>query len=93
MKTKYCPDCGFEKPIDDFALNHGTIKKFCRYHTYERAKKYTVLKKTPNNYINDEERNNVYLILQVMGWTFNKEKQIWYKEGLKDENGIWKFQQ
>ena len=46
----------------------------------------------PNTYENEEQRQDVFLFLQAMGWLFNEENKNWYKEPLKDKNGLWNFQ-
>jgi len=43
METKHCPDCGHDKPINDFAFRNkdrGTRQPYCDNHRKIRAKIY-----------------------------------------------------
>ena len=40
MKMKYCPDCGFEKPVSEFGKSRSTkdgLQAYCKVHRYERV--------------------------------------------------------
>ncbi len=41
----------------------------------------------PNTYANDQQRNEVFDFLKLIGWNFNEEKGIWYKDGIKNKEG------
>jgi hypothetical protein len=41
----------------------------------------------PNTYKDKYQKELVFQFLPLCGWIFNEEKQIWWKPGLKDENG------
>jgi len=43
----------------------------------------------PNQWICDEQRDVVHQILKNLNWSFNPEKQIWYKLPIKDKDGKW----
>jgi hypothetical protein len=43
--------------------------------------------KEPNRWIDDIQRDATFDILKAIGWKFNEEKGIWWKEGIKNENG------
>jgi hypothetical protein len=41
----------------------------------------------PGRWQNDVQKEQVHSALLCFGWKFNEEKNIWYKEGIKDEDG------
>ncbi len=41
----------------------------------------------PNTYANDQQRNEVFDFLKLIGWNFNEEKGIWHKDGIKNKDG------
>ena len=43
----------------------------------------------PNEYVDEWQQKFTFKLLHSFGWIFNEEKQIWYKPGIKDENGVW----
>lgn len=43
--------------------------------------------KEPNRWIDDIQRDATFDILKAIGWKFNEEKGIWWKEGIKNEDG------
>jgi serine protease inhibitor len=44
--------------------------------------------KEPNQYTNEIQKKAVFDIMLSIGWHFNEEKQIWYKEGIKTPEGV-----
>jgi hypothetical protein len=42
----------------------------------------------PNSYQNDYQRDRTFEIMKAIGWKFNEEKGIWWKEGIKTEDGV-----
>jgi DNA-binding CsgD family transcriptional regulator len=61
----------------------------------EAIKKYLKLERpnrprvTPGKYNSKTEQNAVCEFMLLLGWQYNTEKGIWYKNGVKDENNIW----
>ena len=47
-----------------------------------------LLLQKPNCYSNDYQREITFKLMQSMGWKFNEEKGIWWKEGIKTEQGV-----
>jgi DNA-binding CsgD family transcriptional regulator len=43
----------------------------------------------PGKYNSKTEQNAVSEFMLLLGWSFNTEKKIWYKNGVKNENNIW----
>jgi len=48
-------------------------------------------KTEPNQYVDEHQRNSVFKIMLVMGYTFNEEKGIWFKEPWKTKDGEFTF--
>jgi hypothetical protein len=42
----------------------------------------------PNKWMDEYQRESTFNILKAIGWSFNEEKGIWWKEGIKTEDGI-----
>jgi hypothetical protein len=42
----------------------------------------------PNEYIDDYQRDATFNLMKRFGWTFNEENGIWWKEGIKTEEGV-----
>lgn len=97
-KTKRCPRCYEELPIENFYLKKsGARLSWCRECTKAYARKDKVkngfLNQLPVNrfaYTSDGQRLAVWEILKVCGWK-RTEDNIWYKKPLKDENGMWNY--
>lgn len=47
------------------------------------------VKDKPNHYCDDQQREEVFNILTLLGWKFNEENGIWFDGKIKDENGNW----
>lgn len=43
----------------------------------------------PNEYIDDYQKENVFMLMKAMGWTFNEDTKVWSKPGIKDKNNKW----
>lgn len=42
----------------------------------------------PNSYVNDYQRGRTFQIMEAIGWKFNEEKGIWWKDGIKTPDGV-----
>lgn len=42
----------------------------------------------PNKWVDDLQRESTFNILKAIGWNFNEDKGIWWKEGIKNQDGI-----
>ena len=42
-----------------------------------------------NQYVDEYQKQATFNILIALGWTFNEEKGVWWKAGIKDENKNW----
>jgi hypothetical protein len=101
MNYKNCTSCDKLYPISDFYYEwksgSKTIGK-CKSCLNENAKERYKLRREmegfrvevrslPNTYANDQQRNEVFDFLKLIGWNFNEDKGIWFKEGLKNQDG------
>jgi hypothetical protein len=43
----------------------------------------------PGQWFNKEQEQDVSFILTTIGWKYNKEKNVWYDNKIKDMNGEW----
>jgi hypothetical protein len=43
--------------------------------------------KNPNEYIDENQRLSVFRVMKLLGWKFNQNSGIWYKEPLKLKDG------
>ena len=107
MKTKRCPHCQLTKSVDEFSKRNkqfSTLSSWCKkctsnkinenYHYRTKVKDVDdfPVYNEPNLYYNEEQRNQVFEFLNTIGWSYNDDRQIWFKDGIKDRNGIWNFE-
>jgi DNA-binding transcriptional regulator YiaG len=74
--------------------------KPCTLKTYresDRIKREQVLQEqggalairtNPNEYFDDYQKESTFKLMKLMGWSFNEENGIWFKEGIKTKEGI-----
>jgi hypothetical protein len=43
--------------------------------------------KQPNEYVDEFQREQVFMVMEMLGWTF--EGTTWYKPGIKEKDGTW----
>lgn len=95
IKTKTCKGCNQDLPINNFYFLR-TVKCYtnkCKkcYNVYKRPESaWDILtyKANPGEWDSDGQKEIVHSILKAIGWSYNEEKDIWYKKGIKDENGV-----
>jgi hypothetical protein len=98
---KTCTYCGGEFPIIGFYFNsnrngYQSICKNChkekmrlKFHlNYEMIK----IPSQPGKYINQEQKEQTFEVMRLMGWQYHEQNQKWFKYPLKDELGVWGFQ-
>jgi hypothetical protein len=101
-ERKVCVKCGEEQDIDEYyILKNGKINNQCKtclkeysnfYHQKKREEEENErVPMQPNRYMNDAQKQDTFKFMQVLGWTFNEEEQIWYKLPLKDKDGKFHF--
>ena len=70
-------------------------KCYKEYYTNRKLKKLeqnggaTRVRNKPNHYEDEFQKKATFELLNSMGWKFNEQNQIWYKDGIKDSNGNW----
>lgn len=42
----------------------------------------------PNEYVDEYQKEATFNLLKLMGWSFNEENQIWWKDGIKTKDGL-----
>ena len=74
--------------------------KPCTLETYresDRIKRQKVLEEqggalairtNPNEYMDEYQKEATFNLMKLMGWSFNEETGIWWKEGIKTKDGI-----
>lgn len=98
---KMCGNCKIWKNLKEkFYTKNGKHKysycDVCRKEKGEEERmKYIEEKmggervlKQPNTYMNDLQRNTLFMLMESMGWTFN-DNGVWSKPGIKNKDKNW----
>lgn len=97
---KKCSRCfEYRHKIDGYYLNSGKKSRFsmCKICCRKERKKYpskTIEGPTeryypqPNRYYDEKQRLEVFGVMERLGYLFNSENGIWYKEGWKTKDGV-----
>lgn len=97
--TRYCKYCDETKPITEWYIHkNGAPYYKCRACTRSDEKKrrnrisddscgsmFVPLK--PGVFADEQQKECVHSILNTMGFSYNKEKKIWWKKGFRKEDG------
>jgi hypothetical protein len=96
---KQCSDCMEYQPLDNYYLNrYGNHIKRCKscHVKLNREKVRDKIEmnggadsyyKEPNRYWDEEQKKNVFMVMEALGWIFDEPTGIWNKFGIK-ENGV-----
>jgi hypothetical protein len=96
---KQCCDCMVYQPLDNYYLNknknHIKRCKECHGKMYREYKNQKLIDtggadsyyKEPNRYWDEEQKKNVFMVMEAFGWIFDEPTGIWNKPGIK-ENGV-----
>jgi hypothetical protein len=96
---KQCSDCMEYQPLDNYYLNknghHIKRCKECHGKMYKEYKNQKLIDtggadsyyKEPNRYWDEEQKKNVFMVMEALGWIFDEPTGIWNKPGIK-ENGV-----
>jgi hypothetical protein len=96
---KQCYECMVYQPLDNYYLNkNGNHIKRCKncHVKLNREKVQDKIEmsggansyyKQPNRYWDEEQRKNVFMVMEALGWIFDEPTGIWNKPGVK-ENGV-----
>jgi hypothetical protein len=100
-EVKKCNTCHEVKPIDAFYLqSRKDGKRFNRcaaceiekdrlYRENERREQGGAIRvlTQPNTYNDEYQKDATFKIMKAYGWIFNEEKGMWWKPGIKNEDG------
>lgn len=103
MQTKVCSRCKKDKEVSNFYWDKAKQKYYYHCRACEAEKKRILNKKKfkggfgnsesvpiyPNQYIDEEQRLELFEFMQSMGWKFNKNTANWYNNKLRDKDGNW----
>jgi len=96
---KQCCDCMVYQPLENYYLNknknHIKRCKECHGKMYREYKNQKLIDtggadsyyKEPNKYWDEEQKKNVFMVMEALGWIFDEPTGIWNKPGIK-ENGV-----
>lgn len=98
---KECNTCHIVQPIENYYNKKGKTGKIgkmpicrnCYSNLYKRKnikppRSEEKVKETPNLYWNELQRQDTFELMTLLGWKFNEENKKWWKEGLKDSDGV-----
>lgn len=99
---KKCKTCNKWKHVDQYYFHNRELNRrfsSCIPCEVEKNRQLSLKRKeeqggsltvpkSPNKYFDRFQKENTFQFMQLMGWKFNEEKGIWWKEGIKDKNGI-----
>lgn len=100
IETKYCPQCKKDIPLSGYYesnIANGRPCTSCVRKQYQDSKYKKVMseegssliKKQPGEWYDDITKNQVHMVLEILGWTYNEDTNIFSKEGVKDKFGTW----
>jgi hypothetical protein len=99
---KKCNTCHEVKPVEQFYFQSRKsgqrfnrcaeceIEKDRLYREKERKEQGGAIRvySKPNTYNDEYQKDATFKIMKAYGWIFNENNGIWWKPGIKDENGI-----
>lgn len=98
---KTCRVCNETKSVDTgYYRSGGLVCKDCKKLKENDNRKDTRQKKLeeyggseyvrvkPNDYSDEYQRKHTFDVLEAIGWKFNTENNIWYKDGIKTKDGV-----
>ena len=100
---KYCKQCEEFKPIEEFQKQgkyYTLLCKICISEKYHQDKKEKIenfeneemVLMFPNTYKSEIQKKQTFEFLSMLGWIYSEKNNLFYKPGIKDENGIFEFQ-
>jgi hypothetical protein len=96
---KQCSDCMEYQPLDNYYLNangnhikrcrscHGKMYKECKEEKLSNKGGSDRYYEQPNRYFDEEQKKNIFMVMEALGWIFDEPTGIWNKPGIK-ENGV-----
>ena len=101
IPTKTCSVCLKTKPLEtEFYKLRSNYLKICKQCRKERREVemgryyrenggYSRYFPEPNQYTDEFQREQIFMVMDAIGWSFNEDNGIWYKPGLKESDGSW----
>jgi hypothetical protein len=68
------------------ALERDRVARLTKYVENSLPGKFL---SAPNEYVNDFQKEQVFILMKAFGWIFNEDTKIWSKPGVKDKDGNW----
>ena len=104
IEKQVCTKCHNEKLLSEFYYRRKNnrsetrCKECCKEESKKQYKgrnhatnnQYMCIPEQPGTYKNEFQKQETFEILYKLGWSYNEEKNLWYK-GIKDKDGIWNF--
>jgi len=98
IELRECKTCLEKKPRTEYYVK-GTIRGVCKECEKNRAKQNLLEKRIeqggslkvrvfPNNYSDEYQKDMVFSFMERLGWVFNEENGTWWKDGIKNKDGI-----
>jgi hypothetical protein len=99
---KKCNTCGVNKVLEQYYFHcKAKDQRFGRCIECQRKKdrEQSKLKKEeqggsllvlmkPNTYVDEYQKENTFQLMKSIGWSFNEENGVWWKEGIKSKDGV-----
>jgi hypothetical protein len=99
--TQLCPCCKKDVPLTGYYDSGKGVKgMYCRscVRKNQNDRNYNKIMseggservcQKPNTYADEYQKAQTFMVLERLGWTFNKDTGIWSKDGVKDKFGTW----
>jgi hypothetical protein len=99
--TKYCPFCKKDVALSGYYDSGKEVNgRYCIscIRKNQNQKYYDKVmsnggservSQKPNNYADEHQKAQTFMVLERLGWTFNEDTCIWSREGVKDKFGTW----
>jgi len=90
--TRVCQTCELEKPVSEFYIKYRTKCKRCvldhnkKRELEEGSGTRWMVHSLPNKFFCEEQRIELFNLMERLGWIFSTEKQVWFKPGFKDKD-------
>lgn len=91
--TKYCKSCEQDLDLSFFYQRkngyYATLCRKCSSLKNNIFDNYNLILNEPNQYKDEIEKKDTFKLMEYLGWTFNTEKEFWYKSGIREKDGTW----
>jgi hypothetical protein len=98
MQNKICNICKIEQPKDNFYFNGNNFYRTCKPCFKKKLQDLNEKKKAekcgsdkvlyyPNKYADEYQRECTFQLMELLGYEYNQENGIWFKEPWKTKDG------